>query len=59
MALEELKLVIAKVVMEFEICFREDLSQPFSYDDWVRSIRDHFLAVIEDIDLRFVPRMVR
>lgn len=56
LALEELKLVVARVVREFEICFRQDLSRPFNYDDWVGGIKDHFLTVIEEIDLIFVAK---
>ncbi|XXG95656.1 hypothetical protein Hte_001925 [Hypoxylon texense] len=59
LALEELKLVVARVVGEFEVRFREDPHRPFNYDHWVDGIKDHFLTVIEEIDLRFVARADR
>lgn len=52
LALEELRLIVARVAREFDISFR----QHFNFDDWVDGIKDHFLTVIKEMPLRFVAR---
>ncbi len=56
LAMEELKLIVARIVREFDICFGQEGDQPFKYDEWAESWKDFFLTVIEKIDLRFMPR---
>jgi hypothetical protein len=52
--MEELKLIVARIVRDFDIRFGED--QTFHYDEWAKNWQDFFLTVIEQIDLRFMPR---
>jgi cytochrome P450 len=54
LAMEELKLIVARIVRDFDIRFGED--QTFHYDEWAKNWKDFFLTVIEQIDLRFMPR---
>jgi hypothetical protein len=54
--MEELKIIVARIVREFDISFGQEGDQPFNYDDWAASWKDFFLTVIKKIDLRFIPR---
>ena len=54
LAMEELKLIVARIIRDFDIRFGED--QNFDYDEWAKNWKDFFLTVIEQIDLRFMPR---
>lgn len=58
LAMEELKLIVARIVKEFEISFSDDGGQPFNYDKWADGWKDHFLTDVEEIDLKFIPRNV-
>ncbi|KAF2630542.1 cytochrome P450 [Macroventuria anomochaeta] len=55
LAMEEMKVTVARIVRDFDISFRQP---QFDYDSWADSWKDLFLTVIEKIDLRFVPRTV-
>lgn len=52
LALEELKLVVARLVAEFEVSFPQNPG--WDFDDWVSGIKDHFLTFTEAIQLNFV-----
>lgn len=55
LAMEEMKVTIARIVSDFDISF----GQPqFDYDSWADTWKDMFLTMIEKIDLRFVQRTV-
>ncbi|VUC27395.1 unnamed protein product [Clonostachys rosea] len=56
LAIEELKQIVLRIVMEFDIGFVEHGSIPFQYEHWADSWKDYFLTKIEEIELRFVPR---
>jgi cytochrome P450 len=56
LALAELKIVIAMIVREFDICFQQQGDESFDYEEWAASWKDLFLTMIEKIDLRFIPR---
>ncbi|CAI6088544.1 unnamed protein product [Clonostachys chloroleuca] len=56
LAIEELKQIVLKIVMEFDIRFVEHEDMPFQYEHWADSWKDYFLAMIDEIELRFVPR---
>lgn len=51
LAMEELKLIVTRIVGEFDISFGDET---FRYDEWKESWKDYFLTVIENIDLRFL-----
>ncbi|KAI0506313.1 cytochrome P450 [Xylaria bambusicola] len=55
LAIEELKLMVARVIREFRVDFPQDLGRPFDFDAWVDGIKDHFLTVIEKMELTFTP----
>lgn len=57
LAIEELKLIVARIVREFNIYFGQEGDQPFKYNEQVESQKDFFLTIIEKIDLRFIPRV--
>lgn len=57
LAMEELKVIVARIVREFDISFGQEGDQPFNYDEWAESWKDFFLTVIEKIELRFTPRV--
>lgn len=56
LAMEELKLLVLRLVTEFDICFGQEGDQPFNYDEWSDSWKDVFLTMIQKIDLKFIPR---
>ncbi|CAH0046981.1 unnamed protein product [Clonostachys solani] len=56
LAIEELKQIVLRIVMEFDIGFVEDENMPFQYEQWADSWKDYFLTMIDEIELRFVPR---
>ncbi|CAH0003468.1 unnamed protein product [Clonostachys byssicola] len=56
LAMDELKQTVLRIVMEFDIRFVEHEDMPFQYEQWADSWKDYFLAMIDEIELRFVPR---
>ncbi|CAH0036667.1 unnamed protein product [Clonostachys rhizophaga] len=56
LAIEELKQIVLRIVMEFDIRFVEHEDMPFQYEHWADSWKDYFLTMIDEIELRFVPR---
>lgn len=62
LALEELKMTVMQVVREFDVGFSSPSpgsGLKFDFEEWAAGVRDHFLTVIPEMNLDFVPRAGR